>query len=37
MSVVDKVEIIKNVLHVVVKVADVLINVIDKVTDKAGV
>lgn len=36
MSVVDKVEIIKNVLQVIVKIADVLLAVIDKVLEKVG-
>lgn len=36
MSIVDKVEIIKNVLNVVIKIADVLVAVIDKVLEKVG-
>ena len=36
MSVIDKVEIIKNILQVVIKIADVLLAVIDKVLEKVG-
>lgn len=36
MTILDKVEIIKKVLSVVIKIADVLVAVIDKVLEKVG-